>query len=121
MNQSSKTLRAKVAARAACAVCGMLEHDHPTFELVGHSFIARPDGPHSNAEKAVLKSRFRNDRTRYGDLDMADEDASFPITVSETVPVHAMLDAIERHKAEMGGYLPFSVRTRLVLPEFQSD
>lgn len=45
---------------------------------------------------------------------MADNDTTFPIAVSATVPVHAMLDAIERHKADMGGYLPLSVRTRLV-------
>lgn len=56
MNQSSKTLRAKVKARAGCAICGVLEEAHPTFEPVGHSFIARPDGPHSEAEKAVLRS-----------------------------------------------------------------
>jgi hypothetical protein len=67
MNQSSKTLRAKVEARTGCAVCGALERNHPAFESVGHSFIARPDGPHSEAEKAVLGSRFRDDRTRYGD------------------------------------------------------
>ena len=67
MNQSSKTLRAKVEARMGCAVCGVLERDHPAFESVGHSFIARPDGPHSETEKAVLRSRFRHDQTRYGD------------------------------------------------------
>jgi hypothetical protein len=40
-------------------------------------------------------------------------ETTFPITVNADCPIHAMLDAIERHKKQNGGYLLFSVRARL--------
>jgi hypothetical protein len=46
------------------------------------------------------------------DIGCANETTS-PITVTADCPIHAMLDAIERHKQENGGYLLFSVRARL--------
>lgn len=66
MNQASKRLRAKVAARSKCAICRSTESTHPSFEVAGHTFIADPKGPPSESENAVLNSEFRNHRTRYG-------------------------------------------------------
>lgn len=55
MNQASKKLRAKVAARTRCAICGSTELVHPSFERAGHTFIADANGPPSEAEQAVLQ------------------------------------------------------------------
>lgn len=54
MNQASKTLRAKVAARNICAVCNLPEANHPAFDGVGHFFIRLPDGAYTNAELAAM-------------------------------------------------------------------